>query len=86
MDKIFQATFFQTARTSNLMACAICGLLAGVTTAFPQAAPGTPPVPATQAAPNPPPPPTPVPFDDALLRAANDLFSKAAVPAGNEKI
>lgn len=90
MDKTFQATLKQCvtmpARTSNLMACAICCLLAGVTAALPQGAPGTPPVPATQAAPNPPPPPTPVPFDDALLRAANDLFSKAAVPAGNEKI
>ena len=70
------------ARTSKLMACAICCLLAGVMAAFPQSAP--PPAAGTQAAP--PPPPTPVPFDDALLRAANDLFSKAALPAGNEKI
>ena len=70
------------ARTSKLMACAICCLLAGVMAAFPQSAP--PPAAGTQAAP--PPPPTPVPFDDALLRAANDLFSKANLPAGNEKI
>ena len=34
----------------------------------------------------PPPPPTPIPFDDALLRAANDLFSKATVPAGSDKV
>ncbi len=65
------------------MACAICCLLAGVTAAFPQGAP-PPPAAGTQAAP--PPPPTPILFDDALLRAANDLFSKAALPAGNEKI
>jgi outer membrane protein OmpA-like peptidoglycan-associated protein len=70
------------ARTSNLMACAICCLLAGVMAAFPQ---GAPPVAGAQSAPNPP-PPTPIPFDDALLRAANDLFSKAALPAGNDKI
>jgi outer membrane protein OmpA-like peptidoglycan-associated protein len=70
------------ARTSNLMACTICCLLAGVMAAFPQ---GAPPVAGTQAAPSPP-PPTPMPFDDALLRAANDLFSKAAMPAGNDKI
>jgi len=56
-------------------------LLAGVMAAFPQ---GAPPAAGAQAAP--PPPPTPIPFDDALLRAANDLFSKAAVPAGNDKI
>jgi outer membrane protein OmpA-like peptidoglycan-associated protein len=74
------------ARTSNLMACAICCLLAGVMAAFPQGAPGAPPVAGAQSAPNPPPPPTPILFDDALLRAANDLFSKAALPAGNEKI
>ena len=51
--------------------------------AFPQ---GAPPVAGAQSAPLPPPPPTPILFDDALLRAANDLFSKAALPAGNEKI
>ena len=65
----------------NLMACTICCLLAGVMAAFPQ---GAPPVASPQSAPSPP--PTPIPFDDALLRAANDLFSKAALPAGNDKI
>jgi outer membrane protein OmpA-like peptidoglycan-associated protein len=69
-------------RTSKLLACAICCLLAGATAAFPQSPP--PPAAGTPAAP--PPPPTPIPFDDALLRAANDLFSKANLPAGNEKI
>lgn len=67
---------------SKLLACAIFCLLAGATAAFPQSPP--PPAAGTPAAP--PPPPTPIPFDDALLRAANDLFSKANLPAGNEKI
>ena len=70
------------ARTSSLMACVMCCLLAGAVTAFPQGAP----VAAPQTAPSPPPPPTPILFDDALLRAANDLFSKANVPAGTDKI
>ncbi len=70
-------------RTSKLLACAICCLLAGATAAFPQSAP-LPPAAGTQAAP--PPPPTPIAFDDALLRAANDLFSKANLPAGSAKI
>jgi outer membrane protein OmpA-like peptidoglycan-associated protein len=56
-------------------------LLAGITAGFPQTA-----APSPQAAPSPPPPPIPAPFDDALLRAANDLFSKAAVPPGDGKI
>ena len=68
---------------SKLLACAICCLLAGATAAFPQSAP-PPPAAGTQAAP--PPPPTPIAFDDALLRAANDLFSKANLPAGSAKI
>lgn len=67
-------------KISKLLACAICCLLAGATAAFPQSPP--PPAAGTPAAP----PPTPIPFDDALLRAANDLFSKANLPAGNEKI
>jgi outer membrane protein OmpA-like peptidoglycan-associated protein len=37
-------------------------------------------------APAPAPPPTPVPFDEALLRAANDLFSKATLPPGGAKV
>jgi hypothetical protein len=90
MNREFQATWRRSvtalARRPDFLACAIGCFLAGVTAAFPQAAPGTQPAPATQAAPSPPAPPTPVPFDDALLRAANDLFSKAAVPPGNDKI
>jgi outer membrane protein OmpA-like peptidoglycan-associated protein len=71
-------------QASTLLACTACCFLAGATAVFPQAAPATPPAPVTQAAP--PPPPTPIPFDDALLRAANDLFTKATVPPGDGKI
>src|SRR6266852_9229689 len=70
-------------RKLSLLAGAACCFLVGVTAAFPQPAPSTQAAPPTQAAPA---PPTPVPFDDALLRAANDLFSKAAVPPGDGKI
>ncbi len=68
-------------RKLNFLVCTVCCLLAGVTAVFPQTA-----APSPQAAPSPPPPPIPAPFDDALLRAANDLFSKAAVPPGDGKI
>jgi OmpA family len=68
-------------RKLNFLVCTACCLLAGVTAGFPQTA-----APSPQAAPSPPPPPIPAPFDDALLRAANDLFSKAAVPPGDGKI
>jgi outer membrane protein OmpA-like peptidoglycan-associated protein len=37
-------------------------------------------------APAPAPPPQPIAFDDALLRAANDLFAKAALPADGAKV
>ena len=36
--------------------------------------------------PAPAPPPQPIAFDDALLRAANDLFSKATLPADGAKV
>ncbi|MBW7971041.1 OmpA family protein [Bradyrhizobium sp. BR 10289] len=45
--------------------------------------------PAAQAPPaaaSPPPPPTPVPFDAALLKAANDLFSKANLNGAPDKV
>jgi len=67
-------------RKLNVLVCTACCFLATVTVALPQ------PTPSPQAAPSPPAPPTPVPFDDALLRAANDLFSKAVVPPGDGKI
>jgi outer membrane protein OmpA-like peptidoglycan-associated protein len=48
------------------------------------AAPAPSPQPAAAAAPapapTPAPPPTPIPFEEAVLRAANDLLSKAALP------
>jgi outer membrane protein OmpA-like peptidoglycan-associated protein len=70
-------------RKPNLLVTTACCFLVGVTAAFPQAAPSSQAAPATQ---SPPPPPIPAPFDDALLRAANDLFSKATVPPGDGKI
>ena len=73
-------------RKPNLLVATTCCFLVGATAAFPQAAPNPQAAPTTQAAPSPPPPPIPAPFDDALLRAANDLFSKAAVPPGDGKI
>jgi outer membrane protein OmpA-like peptidoglycan-associated protein len=65
-------------------------LLASVEICHSQVTPAPPPSSTPQAAPQnapaPPPAPTPIPFDDALLRAANDLFSKANVPPGSDKI
>jgi outer membrane protein OmpA-like peptidoglycan-associated protein len=46
---------------------------------------GAPVQPAPQAA-APPPPPTAVPFDAALLKAANDLFSKANLAGAPDKV
>jgi hypothetical protein len=63
---------------------AIGFVLTSIQACYAQAAPPAPSPP--QASSAPPPPPTPIPFDDALLRAANDLFSKATVPAGSDKI
>jgi outer membrane protein OmpA-like peptidoglycan-associated protein len=42
--------------------------------------------PAAPAAAAPPPPPTPIPFNDALLKAANDLFSKANLSGAPDKV
>ena len=72
-----------TLRKPNLLVATACCFLVGATAAFPQAAPSPQ---AAPAAPSPPPPPIPAPFDDALLRAANDLFSKATMPPGDGKI
>ena len=63
---------------------AIGFLMTSIQACYAQATPPTPSPP--QASSAPPPPPTPIPFDDALLRAANDLFSKATVPAGSDKV
>jgi len=63
---------------------AIGFLMTAIQACYAQATSPTPSPP--QASSAPPPPPTPIPFDDALLRAANDLFSKATVPAGSDKV
>jgi len=57
-----------------------CGLLGGTAQAQ-TAAPAAPPPAAA-----PPPPPTPVAFDAALLKAANDLFSKAKLEGAPDKV
>jgi outer membrane protein OmpA-like peptidoglycan-associated protein len=56
-----------------------CGLL-GATAQGQVAAPAAPPPAAA------PPPPTPVAFDAALLKAANDLFSKAKLEGAPDKV
>jgi len=56
-----------------------CGLL-GATAQAQVAAPAAPPPAAA------PPPPTPVAFDAALLKAANDLFSKAKLDGAPDKV
>jgi outer membrane protein OmpA-like peptidoglycan-associated protein len=59
--------------TFKVLVCAIGYLCGAITMAAAQGAPAAPP-------------PVPIPFDDALLRAANDLFSKAQLPLGEGKI
>jgi len=63
---------------------AIGFLMTAIQACYAQATSPTPSPP--QASSAPPPLPTPIAFDDALLRAANDLFSKATVPAGSDKV
>jgi outer membrane protein OmpA-like peptidoglycan-associated protein len=65
----------------RLVLCVTCGALPGV--ALAQTAAPAPTPPAAAAA---PPPPTPIPFDDALLKAANDLFSKANPNGAPDKV
>ncbi len=62
--------------------CILCfGLPVGAAQAQTGTPAQTPPAAATA-----PPPPTPVPFDAALLKAANDLFSKANLNGAPEKV
>jgi outer membrane protein OmpA-like peptidoglycan-associated protein len=66
----------------GLFVCVICSGLSGMpadaqTPAAPQAPPAAAP---------PPPPPTPMPFEAALLKAANDLFSKANLNGAPDKV
>ena len=64
----------------GLLLLICCGLLGGIAQAQ-TAAPVAPPPAAA-----PPPPPTPVAFDAALLKAANDLFSKAKLEGAPDKV
>jgi outer membrane protein OmpA-like peptidoglycan-associated protein len=58
----------------------LCAGVSGITAQAQTAAPVPPPAAA------PPPPPTPVAFNDALLKAANDLFSKAKLDSAPDKV
>ena len=64
----------------GLLLLICCGLLGGTAQAQ-TAAPAAPPPAAA-----PPPPPTPAAFDAALLKAANDLFSKAKLEGAPDKV
>lgn len=65
----------------GLMLCVICSTVPGLAQAQ-TPAPAQAPPPAA----SPPPPPTPVPLDAALLKAANDLFSKANLNGAPDKV
>src|SRR5271163_1717797 len=64
----------------GLSLCILCGSVSGVTVQAQTAAPVPPPAAAA------PPPPTPVAFNDALLKAANDLFAKAKLDSAADKV
>src|ERR1700757_1501107 len=68
----------------GLFLCAICTSLSTVSVQAQSAAPAQ--APPAAAAPTPPPPPTPIPFDAALLKAANDLLSKANLNDAPDKV
>src|SRR6201993_1070210 len=68
----------------GLFLCAICTSLSTVSVQAQSAAPAQ--APPAAAAPTPPPPPTPIPFDAALLKAANDLLSKAKLDGAPNKV
>ena len=65
----------------GLSLCLLCASVSGLTAQAQTAAPVPPPSAAA-----PPPPPTPVAFNDALLKAANDLFSKAKLDGASDKV
>ncbi len=64
----------------GLFLCIVCSGFSGTAAEAQTGAPAQPP-PAAAA-----PPPTPVPFDAALLKAANDLFSKAKLDGAPDKV
>jgi len=65
----------------GVLLCVICTGMSGV--AADAQTPATPQAPPAAA---PPPPPTPMPFEAALLKAANDLFSKANLNGAPDKV
>ena len=65
----------------GLSLCFLCGSVWGAAAQAQITAP-VPPPPAAAS----PPPPTPVAFNDALLKAANDLFSKAKLDSASDKV
>jgi outer membrane protein OmpA-like peptidoglycan-associated protein len=75
-----------TFRKRLFAATAVLAMGAGVSVALAQgAAPAAPAAPAA-APPAAPPPLVPLAFSDAVLKAATDLFAKANVPAGTDKL
>ena len=66
----------------GLFLCVVCSTLSTVSVQAQTAAPAQAP----PAAAAPPPPPTPIPFDAALLKAANDLLSKANLNGAPDKV
>jgi outer membrane protein OmpA-like peptidoglycan-associated protein len=63
----------------------LCFVVCNVSAQSAEAQSAGPAQPAPAAA-APPPPPTPIPFNDALLKAANDLFSKANLSGAPDKV
>jgi outer membrane protein OmpA-like peptidoglycan-associated protein len=68
-------------RSLGVVLCVMCGTVPGLALAQTTAPAQAPP-----AAASPPPPPTPIAFDAALLKAANDLFSKANLNGAPDKV
>ena len=67
-------------RLSGLLLCFVCSGVLGANARAQTSAPVAPPPAAA------PQPPTPVPFEAALLKAANDLFTKANLDGAPEKV
>jgi outer membrane protein OmpA-like peptidoglycan-associated protein len=68
----------------GLFLCVICSSFSTISAQAQSAAPAQ--APPAAAAPTPPPAPTPIPFDAALLKAANDLLSKANLNGAPDKV
>src|SRR5271168_3224956 len=72
--------------TQGSLGLFLCIIACNVSAQSVEAQSAGPAQPPTAAAPPPPPPPTPVPFDAALLKAANDLLSKANLAGAPDKV